>query len=249
MKSFSQRVVLIDNYDSFVYNLARYFNELGAQTVVVRNDAISAADLIAAQPAAIVISPGPCDPERAGISMEVIRQCGSQTPLLGVCLGHQAIAAAWGGRVIRAPLPMHGRSSELVHSGTGLFAGLSQPLRVGRYHSLLVDEATLPHRLTVIARTTDGLPMALADREAPVWGVQFHPESVLTEQGHQLLANFLTLAGLTHSLTATWPSQIEPVLHAGQLLKPASTTLEPEPESTWWSAEPGLSDSAFPELF
>jgi anthranilate synthase/aminodeoxychorismate synthase-like glutamine amidotransferase len=191
-------LLLIDNYDSFVHNLARYVEELGVETHVVRNDALSVTAVQQLAPEAIILSPGPCSPAEAGICMEIVQQLGASVPLLGVCLGHQAIAAALGGQVIRSPVPQHGRASRIRHNGSRLFQGCPSEFQVGRYHSLLVDEATLPAELTVTARTvTDNLIMALEHRNWPVWGVQFHPESVLTEQGHRLLANFLKLSGMT----------------------------------------------------
>jgi anthranilate synthase/aminodeoxychorismate synthase-like glutamine amidotransferase len=189
-------IVLIDNYDSFVFNLARYLERLGQTTHVVRNDRIDAAAVAALQPAAIVLSPGPCTPAAAGCSVEVVEALSGRFPILGVCLGHQAIAAAFGGRIVRAAEPMHGRASAIMHSGRGVFAGLPSPLTVGRYHSLVVDEATLPDVLEVTARTTDEVVMAIAHREHPVVGVQFHPESILTEGGYAILAAFLHQAGL-----------------------------------------------------
>jgi anthranilate synthase/aminodeoxychorismate synthase-like glutamine amidotransferase len=189
-------LLLIDNYDSFVYNLSRYFVELGCQTCVVRNDAISVDDVRKLSPQAIVISPGPCTPREAGISIDLIREFSESIPLLGVCLGHQAIAAAWGGNVIRAVEPVHGRASFIQHSGSGLFEGLPSPLRVTRYHSLVIEEASLPSDYTMTAWTHDRIPMAIQHRTRPVYGVQFHPESVLTQHGRPLLANFLRLAGI-----------------------------------------------------
>lgn len=192
-------ILLIDNYDSFVHNLARYFTELGCDTHVVRNDSITVRDIQALTPQAIVISPGPCTPDQAGVSCDVVREMAATVPLLGVCLGHQAIAAALGGKIIRAQEPVHGRTAMIKHDGTRLFAGLPNPLRATRYHSLIVDEATLPKELVITARTLDGVPMAMQHREWPVYGVQFHPESVLTQQGRSLLANFLGLAGIPHA--------------------------------------------------
>jgi anthranilate synthase/aminodeoxychorismate synthase-like glutamine amidotransferase len=189
-------LLLIDNYDSFVYNLARYFVELGCETKVVRNDAVDVTDVRAMAPQAIVISPGPCTPSDAGISVELISTLSDSIPLLGVCLGHQAIAAALGGKVIRAPEPVHGRTSLIEHSGAELFAEIPSPLRVARYHSLIIDESSLPEALEVTARTRDGIPMAVQHRSRPLFGVQFHPESVLTQHGHALLANFARIAGL-----------------------------------------------------
>jgi anthranilate synthase/aminodeoxychorismate synthase-like glutamine amidotransferase len=189
-------LILIDNYDSFVHNLARYFQRLGQETLVVRNDALSAEDVVKRRPKAIVISPGPCAPADAGCSLDIVRRAAGKIPILGVCLGHQAIGAAFGAEIVRAQDPMHGRASRITHDGLDLFAGLSDPLTVGRYHSLVVDEATLPPDLNTTARSEDGTIMALAHREWPVFGVQFHPESILSEQGYLLLANFLRLAGI-----------------------------------------------------
>ena len=190
-------ILLIDNYDSFVYNLARYLNEMGCRTQVVRNDRISVADVRSMSPQAIVISPGPCTPLEAGISIDLVRDLGGEIPMLGVCLGHQAIAAAFGAAIVRAPEPVHGRTSLVGHSGDRLFEGLPNPLRATRYHSLLIDETRLPDELRVTARSEDGLPMAVEHRTLPIFGVQFHPESVLTVGGHRLLANFVELAGLS----------------------------------------------------
>jgi len=189
-------ILLIDNYDSFVHNLARYFQRLGHETRVVRNDAIDAAGVRALRPDALVLSPGPCTPERAGCSIDLVRSLHEELPILGVCLGHQAIAAALGGQVVRSTEPVHGRASDVFHEGRGIFAGLPNPFRACRYHSLIVDEPTLPDNLKVTARTADGVVMALAHRELPVIGVQFHPESILTEAGYDLLSAFLDLADL-----------------------------------------------------
>ena len=189
-------ILLIDNYDSFVFNLARYFRELGCEVAVVRNDVMSIAEITAMQPEAIVLSPGPCTPNEAGICLEVVRRLGPTTPILGVCLGHQTIAAALGGEVVRAPEPIHGRASLVEHNGERLFAGLPNPLTATRYHSLIVPEATLPACLRVTARTTNGLIMGLEHLDWPIFGLQFHPESVLTSGGHRLLENFLETVGL-----------------------------------------------------
>jgi anthranilate synthase/aminodeoxychorismate synthase-like glutamine amidotransferase len=189
-------ILLIDNYDSFVHNLARYFERLGQTTTVVRNDAIDVAGVRRLAPDALVLSPGPCAPEQAGVSLDLVRSLHREIPILGVCLGHQTIAAGLGGRVIRAREPVHGRASEVFHSGRGVFAGLPNPLRACRYHSLVVEEATLPDELEVTACTGDGVVMAIAHRELCVVGLQFHPESILTEHGYELLAAFLTTAGL-----------------------------------------------------
>ena len=189
-------LLLIDNYDSFVYNLARYFVELGCETRVVRNDVIDVDDVRKLAPSAIVISPGPCTPYEAGVSIELIRELHQSIPILGVCLGHQAIAAAFEGNVVRAKEPVHGRTSLIEHSGQDLFEGLPSPLRVARYHSLVIEEASLPRELIITARTADGIPMAVQHRIHPLYGVQFHPESVLTEKGRVLLGNFLRRSGL-----------------------------------------------------
>jgi len=189
-------ILLIDNFDSFVHNLARYFQRLGQQTLVVRNDAVDPAAIERLAPAAIVLSPGPCTPAEAGCSLDVVRHFTGRLPILGVCLGHQTIAAALGGRIVRAAKPVHGRASPITHDSDGLFAGLPSPFRVGRYHSLVVDPQTLPASLTVTARADDGAIMAFAHREHPVVGVQFHPESILTEHGLEILAAFLRQSGL-----------------------------------------------------
>jgi anthranilate synthase/aminodeoxychorismate synthase-like glutamine amidotransferase len=189
-------VAVVDNYDSFTYNLVQYLGELGAVTTVFRNDAVSAEDLAAMEPAAVVISPGPCTPDEAGISLEVVRRLGATTPLLGVCLGHQAVGQAYGGRVVRAPQVMHGKVSEVHHEGVGVLEGLPRPFVATRYHSLVVERDSLPGCLEVTAWTTDGLIMGLRHREHPVEGVQFHPESIATGCGHDLLRGFLRRAGV-----------------------------------------------------
>lgn len=186
-------LLLLDNYDSFTYNLFHYLGELGAVATVLRNDAISVADALALRPQAIVISPGPCDPDRAGISVELVREAAGVCPILGVCLGHQAIAQAFGGRIVRAPQIMHGKVSEIEHAGDDLFRGLPSPFLATRYHSLVAEPASLPACLEVTARTRDGVIMAMRHRELPIHGVQFHPESIETRHGHQLLENFLAL--------------------------------------------------------
>lgn len=189
-------ILLIDNYDSFVFNLARYFVRLGQPTRVVRNDAIDPDGVRRMRPRAIVLSPGPRTPYEAGCCLDVVRSVGTELPILGVCLGHQAIGVAYGGKIARAREPMHGRTSAVEHNGQGLFDGLPRPLLAGRYHSLVLDERALPGCLEVTARTADGTVMGVAHRHYPTVGVQFHPESILTESGYPLLANFLSLAGL-----------------------------------------------------
>jgi para-aminobenzoate synthetase component 2 len=189
-------ILLIDNYDSFVHNLARYFEELGTEPLVVRNDAISIEEIRCLAPQAIILSPGPCTPHEAGITLAVILELGGVIPILGVCLGHQAIGVSFGAALRRAHEPVHGRTSLVDHSGTGLFAGLTQPMRTMRYHSLVLEEVVSPLRVT--AQTSDGIIMAVEHEHLPIWGVQFHPESVLTLGGHQLLSNFLNLAKVPH---------------------------------------------------
>jgi anthranilate synthase component 2 len=185
--------LLIDNYDSFTYNLWHYLGELGAEVVVTRNDAMTVEAALALRPQGIVISPGPSDPDRAGICLELVRRAGG-LPILGVCLGHQVIGQVFGGNVVRAPQPMHGKLSAIRHDGTGLFAGLPNPFQATRYHSLIVDRASWPNGLTITADTADGIVMGLQHRERPIHGVQFHPESIASIGGHQLLGNFLRLA-------------------------------------------------------
>ena len=190
------RVVVIDNYDSFVYNLVQYLGELGATPLVYRHDAIDVDGVRDLQPDAVLVSPGPRRPEDAGISNAVIRDCGSRgVPVLGVCLGLQCIGQVYGGEVVRAPRVMHGKTSEISHDGAGVFAGLPNPLQATRYHSLVVERASVPDELVVSAESEEGLVMGLRHRHEPVEGVQFHPESILTESGHALLRNFLEGAG------------------------------------------------------
>lgn len=188
-------LILIDNYDSFTYNLVHYLGELGAESVVIRNDKVTAEEVLAMKPQAIVLSPGPCTPNEAGVCLDLIKKAGPTIPLLGVCLGHQSIGQAYGGDVIRAPAPMHGKLSTISNTGKGIFKDLPQRFDITRYHSLIVDRATLPSVLEVTAETDDGIIMGLQHKSHPVHGVQFHPESIASEQGHALLANFLSLAG------------------------------------------------------
>ena len=185
------RILVIDNYDSFVYNLVQYLGELGADPQVHRHDAVTVDEVEALEPDAVLISPGPGRPEDAGVSTAVIRWAAGRVPVLGVCLGHQAIGAAWGGKVVRAPEVMHGKTSRIHHEGTGVFAGLPDPLEATRYHSLIVDRESVPDELEITATSEDGLVMGLRHRNLDVEGVQFHPESILTVSGHDLLANFL----------------------------------------------------------
>jgi anthranilate synthase component II len=185
--------LLIDNYDSFTYNLWHYLSELGAETIVYRNDALTVAEALALRPQGIIISPGPGVPAQSGITVPIVAASGS-IPLLGVCLGHQAIGEAFGGRVIRAPAPMHGKVSPMEHDGTGVFADLPSPFTATRYHSLIVERDTLPDCLEINARTADGLIMGMRHRSLPIHGVQFHPESIASEHGKKLLRNFLTAA-------------------------------------------------------
>ena len=187
-------IILIDNYDSFTFNLVHYLGGLGADVAVHRNDKISADDVVAADPDAIVLSPGPCTPNEAGICLALIKKAAATIPILGVCLGHQAIGQAFGGDVVRAPVPVHGKLSEVMHGGQGLFRGINGPFRATRYHSLVVERKTMPRDLRVTAETSDRLVMALAHNSLPVHGVQFHPESIASEHGHLMLRNFLELA-------------------------------------------------------
>ena len=189
-------IVLIDNYDSFTFNLFHYLGGLGADVVVHRNDKISVADVMATEPDAIVLSPGPCTPNEAGICLDLIAKASATIPILGVCLGHQAIGQAFGAKVARAT-PLHGKVSEIKHKGTGVFRGINGPLKATRYHSLVVERASMPRELSVNAETSDGLVMGLIHASLPVHGVQFHPESIASEHGHLMLKNFL-------DISATW---------------------------------------------
>jgi para-aminobenzoate synthetase component II len=203
------RVLVIDNYDSFVYNLVQYLAQLGARTVVRRNDAVSLDEVDDAD--GVLVSPGPGTPERAGSSMDVIRRCADrQVPVLGVCLGHQAIGTVFGGTVDRAPELLHGKTSQIVHNGTGVLAGLPSPFTGTRYHSLTILPETMPAELEVTGRTESGVIMALRHRSLPIDGVQFHPESVLTEGGHRMLANWMAAAGhpVTDSLVTTLTAEM-----------------------------------------
>jgi anthranilate synthase/aminodeoxychorismate synthase-like glutamine amidotransferase len=186
-------ILLLDNYDSFTYNLAQYLGELGCQVEVHRNDRISVEQIAQRKPERIVISPGPCTPQEAGICVELIQKLAGKIPILGVCLGHQAIGAAFGGKIIRAPKLFHGKTSQIRHDGSGVFRGLPNPFTATRYHSLIVDRKSLPAELQVTAETDEEIIMGMQHREYPLTGVQFHPESVLTDSGKQLLKNFLSL--------------------------------------------------------
>jgi len=186
-------ILLLDNYDSFTYNLAQYLGELGCQVEVHRNDRISVEQIAQRTPERIVISPGPCTPQEAGICVELIQKLAGKIPILGVCLGHQAIGAAFGGKIVRAPKLFHGKTSQIRHDGSGVFRGLPNPFTATRYHSLIVERKSLPAELQVTAETDDDIIMGMQHRQYPLMGVQFHPESVLTESGKQLLKNFLSL--------------------------------------------------------
>ena len=192
-------ILLIDNYDSFTFNLYHFLGDVGAQCEVWRNDKLSVADALAMQPEAIVLSPGPCTPNEAGICLDLIAAAAGKVPLFGVCLGHQAIGQAFGGTVVRAPEPMHGKVSAITHTGTDILANIPSPFRATRYHSLTVARDGLPEVLVPTAWTDDGVIMAMHHRTLPVWGVQFHPESIASEHGHTILANFLALARGTNS--------------------------------------------------
>jgi anthranilate synthase component 2 len=193
--------LLIDNYDSFTYNLYHFLGELGARLTVKRNDALTVQEAVALAPQGIILSPGPCTPNEAGICVDLIKTVAGRIPLLGVCLGHQAIGQAFGGQVIRGPVPMHGKLSQIAHRNAGVFRDLPSPFTATRYHSLVIDRASLPTSLDITAETDDGLIMGVAHRQFPIHGVQFHPESIASEHGHRLLANFLQIAG--HNASAT----------------------------------------------
>ena len=188
--------LLVDNYDSFTYNLWHFLGELGAEVEVHRNDKISVEDALASRPSGLIISPGPCDPDRAGICLDLIKNAPATLPILGVCLGHQCIGQAFGGTIARAPEPMHGKMSDMRNQGTGIFDGLPDSFLATRYHSLLVDRGSLPEALKITAETDDGLIMGLRHKDRPIFGVQFHPESIASRHGYSLLANFLRIAGL-----------------------------------------------------
>ena len=188
--------LLVDNYDSFTYNLWHFLGQLGAEVEVHRNDKISVEDALASRPSGLIISPGPCDPDRAGICLDLIKNAPDTLPILGVCLGHQCIGQAFGGTIARAPEPMHGKMSDMRNQGTGIFDGLPDSFLATRYHSLLVDRGSLPEALEITAETKDGLIMGLQHQDRPIFGVQFHPESIASRHGYGLLANFLRIAGL-----------------------------------------------------
>jgi anthranilate synthase component 2 len=200
-------IVLIDNYDSFTWNLVQYLGDLGEDVRVHRNDKISADAVIAADPDAIVLSPGPCTPKEAGICCELIEKASGTIPIFGVCLGHQAMGQVFGGDVIRAPEPVHGKLSEIRHGGRSVFRGINAPFQATRYHSLIVDRATMPADLDVTAETADGLVMGLQHRSRPVHGVQFHPESIASEHGHTILKNFLDLAATWNASSGRRPAR------------------------------------------
>jgi anthranilate synthase component 2 len=213
-------IILIDNYDSFTFNLVHYLGSLGADVVVHRNDKISVEDVIALQPDGIVLSPGPCTPDDAGICLDLIDQASATIPILGVCLGHQAIGQAFGGKVIRAPQMVHGKLSQISHDATGVFRGINGPFQATRYHSLIVERATMPAELKVNAQTADGLVMGMAHESRPLHGVQFHPESIASEHGHLMLRNFLDIAAawnVSHGRSTAAPSPRAPNASPAQL--------------------------------
>ena len=189
-------ILVIDNYDSFTYNLVHYLNELGAQTRVYRNDALSAAEALALKPQAILLSPGPCTPDEAGICLDILASAPHDLPILGVCLGHQAMGQAAGGKVVRAQTLMHGKTDSISHNGKGIFKDIPSPFTATRYHSLAIERSSIPDSLEITAWTSDGEIMGVQHRERPLYGVQFHPESIATQYGHEMLANFLDLAGV-----------------------------------------------------
>ncbi len=194
-------IYLIDNYDSFTFNLVHYFGELGAEVEVRRNDKVTSDDVLDADPDAIVLSPGPCTPREAGICLDLIGKAAATIPIFGVCLGHQAIGDAFGGKVVRAPAQVHGKLSEIRHNGASVFRGINAPFKATRYHSLVVERSSMPAALTVTADTADGVVMGLAHATLPVHGVQFHPESIASEHGHLMLKNFLDLAAAWNEFT------------------------------------------------
>ena len=196
-------IVLIDNYDSFTFNLVHYLGGLGADVVVHRNNKVTASDVIASRPHAIVLSPGPCTPNEAGICLELIEKAAPTIPIMGVCLGHQAIGQVFGGKVVRAPVPVHGKISDIRHDSTGVFRGINGPFKATRYHSLVVDSASMPPDLAITAHADRNLVMGLAHRTLPVHGVQFHPESIASEHGHLILKNFLDIAATWNGKRAT----------------------------------------------
>jgi anthranilate synthase component 2 len=218
-------ILLIDNYDSFVYNLARYVRELGETPLVRRHDAMTVGDVLELAPSHVIISPGPCTPAEAGISTDVVRRVGPTIPVLGVCLGHQCIGSAYGGEIVRAGRPMHGKTSRIHHRGTDLFSGLPNPFLASRYHSLVISPASVPPELEVTATSEDGEIMAVRHATHPVYGLQFHPESVLTEHGYRMLDHFL------HGVPAT-PRELPPAadhLHASRPRPGASLAADPPP--------------------
>ena len=204
-------LTLIDNYDSFTYNLVHFLGELGAECRVYRNDKVSVGAILDEAPRAIVMSPGPCDPDKAGICLELVERAAPTIPMLGVCLGHQAIGQAYGGKIVRAPLLMHGKLSTARNFGKGVFKGLPETFEATRYHSLVVDRDSLPDCLEITAETDDGVIMGLQHRSLPVHGVQFHPESIASEHGHAVLANFLDIAGIAHEPPEAFDRLVEAV--------------------------------------
>ena len=201
-------IVLVDNYDSFTFNLFHYLGGLGADVLVYRNDKITTDRVLAIDPDAVVLSPGPCTPNDAGICLDLVAKASATIPVLGVCLGHQAIGQAFGGEVVRAPVQVHGKLSEIKHQGEGVFRGINAPFRATRYHSLVVERASLPSDLAVTAETGDDLIMGLAHRTLPVHGVQFHPESIASEHGHLILRNFLDIAAAWNASTGRRPATV-----------------------------------------
>ena len=204
-------LVIIDNYDSFTYNLVHFLGELGAESRVFRNDTIDVKDVLALEPQGIVLSPGPCDPDRAGICLELVAEAAGLVPLLGVCLGHQSIGQAFGGRIVRAPEIMHGKLSTIRHDGSGMFAGLAPEFQATRYHSLVIERQSLPDCLDITAETDSGVIMGIAHQRYPIHGVQFHPESIASEHGHALLANFLKIVGMENIRPVKAPSRAAPL--------------------------------------
>ena len=217
-------IILIDNYDSFTFNLVHYLGGLGADVVVHRNDRISVDDVMALEPEGVVLSPGPCTPNEAGICLDLIAEASATIPMLGVCLGHQAMGQAFGGKVIRAPQMVHGKVSQISHDATGVFRGINGPFQATRYHSLIVERATMPRALKVNAQTADGLVMGMMHESLPLHGVQFHPESIASEHGHLMLRNFLEIAAawnVSHGRASSSSAPKSPPLRAASAQVPA----------------------------
>ena len=218
----SDLILLIDNYDSFVHNVARYCRRFGFKTTICRSDQLDATEVARLNPEAIIVSPGPCSPNEAGVSLEIVREFSDLIPMFGICLGHQVIAQAFGARIVRSETPMHGRSSLIEHDGSSLFAGIGNPFEAARYHSLVVEPSSLPDCLIATAKTTDGSVMALRHKRLPIFGVQFHPESILSSVGYKLLAQFFKIANLKAPRNPTFEDELRVVENVEQDVVPTS---------------------------